>query len=217
VERLASPPNRTRGRVLVCDANADMRQYLSRVLGLESGADEYLVKPFSSRQLLRRVKNLILVKQTRDALQLALATQEGDLSHLTEELMSSRHALARSEAYLEEAQRLTGTGAWAWNPGTGVLFWSPEHFRILGLDAHGPPPTYPELLHYIHPEDRQVLQQAFENAVKEAKDYECTFRVVRPDGTIRHINSLAHPRLDPSGAISEYVGTIIDVTESSPR
>src|SRR5205085_1938278 len=42
--------------------------------------------------------------------------------------------LRQSEAYLAESQRLNHTASWAWNVSSGDLFWSPEHFRIFGLD-----------------------------------------------------------------------------------
>ena len=49
--------------------------------------------------------------------------------------------LRRSEFYLAEAQRLSHTGSWSWNVSTGELFWSAEHFRILGLHPEKTPPA----------------------------------------------------------------------------
>ena len=57
--------------------------------------------------------------------------------HMTERKRADL-ALRQSQAYLAEAQRLTHTGSWAYNPATGkVTDWSDEAFRIFGLDAHG--------------------------------------------------------------------------------
>jgi transcriptional regulator with GAF, ATPase, and Fis domain len=39
------------------------------------------------------------------------------------------------------------------------------------------------------------------------------FRIVCPDGTIKHIHSLAHPLFNAAGELTEYVGTTIDTTE----
>jgi C4-dicarboxylate-specific signal transduction histidine kinase len=68
-------------------------------------------------------------------------------------------------------------------------------------------------MQWIHPEDRSFVQQAFEKAIRERGDFELDCRVVRPDGTVRHVHSLAHPVFDETGELSEYVGTTIDTTE----
>ena len=121
--------------------------------------------------------------------------------------------LRRSEAYLAEAQRLSHTASWAWNVFTGDVFWSQELFRIYGVDPEQVKPGYPSVMQYIHPEDRARAQTTFENAVREEKDYELPYRIVWPDGTIRHVNNLAHPVFDESGKLIEYVGTTIDTTD----
>jgi len=120
--------------------------------------------------------------------------------------------LRRSEAYLAEGQNISHTGSWAWNVTTGGLFWSLEHFRIFGLDPEKVKLTYEMVLNCVHPEDRSLLQQTFENAVRNGEDCALDFRIVRPDG-IRHVRSVAHAVFDDDGAVIEYVGTVIDTTE----
>jgi PAS domain S-box-containing protein len=129
------------------------------------------------------------------------------------ERQRAEEELRRSEAYLAEAQRLSHTGSWAWNVSTGDLFWSQEMFRIYGLDPKKVKPGYPMVLNYIHPEDRSRVQQTFEDAVRDKRDYELAYRVVWADGAVRHVNNLAHPVFDQSGTLIEYVGTTIDTTE----
>lgn len=125
----------------------------------------------------------------------------------------AQEKLRRSEAYLAEGERLSHTASWAWNVTTGDLFWSPELFRIYGLDPETTKPGYPSVMAYIHPEDRARVQRVFEDAVRERRDYELAYRVVWRDGTIRHVNNIAHPAFDAAGAVVEYVGTTIDTTE----
>ncbi len=121
--------------------------------------------------------------------------------------------LRRSEAYLVEAQRLSHTASWAWNVSTGELYWSAELFRIYGMDPETVKPTYPEVLNYIHPDDRARVQRVFETAVQEQQDYELVYRVMWADGRIRHVKNLAHPVFNEAGTLVEYVGTTIDTTE----
>src|SRR5262249_52428751 len=119
----------------------------------------------------------------------------------------------RSGAYLAEAQRLSHTGSWAWNISTGEPFWSVEHFRIFGLDPEQTKPSYEMFFQTVHPDDRPSTQEGFERAVRGRSDYETEYRVVRRDGTIRHIHSISHPVFNEAGDVTEYVGTVIDTTE----
>ena len=120
----------------------------------------------------------------------------------------------RSRAYLAVGERLSHTGCWAWNVATRTSYWSDEHFRILGLEPGSVTPSYETFFATcVHPEDRLRVQREFDTAVRNRVDYECRYRIVRPDGAIRHLHSLAHPVFDTSGALTEYVGTFIDETE----
>ena len=125
----------------------------------------------------------------------------------------SEAALRRSEAQLIEGQRISHNGSWSWNAESGELFWSAEHFRIWGLDPAQAHPTAAEAVGMVHPDDQQRMWRVWEEAIGARTKYECEFRVVRSDGTIRHVHSLGQPRLDSSGALVEYVGTVMDVTE----
>jgi PAS domain S-box-containing protein len=110
---------------------------------------------------------------------------------------------------------LTHTGSWAWNARTGTLFWSQEIFRIYNYDPQEIGPTWPQFLERVHPEDRPQIEQRarMEASEKEWVDSQHDFRIVLPDGTIKHLHSVAHPVRDGSGEITEVVGTVMDVTE----
>jgi PAS domain S-box-containing protein len=124
-------------------------------------------------------------------------------------------ALRRSEGYLAEAQTLTRSGSWAWNVLTRDVFWSREMFRIFGYDPDGTKPTMSLFLDRVHPEDRPLLERRarIESAQKESEDSEGDYRIVLPDGTIKHLHSIAHAVINKSGEASEVIGTTMDVTE----
>ena len=123
-------------------------------------------------------------------------------------------SLRQNEAYLAEAQRLTHTGSWAFNPGTGkVNYWSDEMFRIFGIGVRNEPPTYDEQVRQTHPEDRARNRDAVELAIREKTGFVLDYRKVMADGTVRHLHSIGHPVLDNTGALVEFVGTVVDVTE----
>jgi signal transduction histidine kinase len=121
--------------------------------------------------------------------------------------------LRRSEAYLAESERLSHAGTWAWNVSSGEVFWSVEHFRICGVDPQRFTPTIDTAQGVIHPDDRAATMQALYSAKDSGKRFERHLRVVRPDGTIRHVHSLAHPVFNVNGELTEYVGAIVDLTD----
>jgi PAS domain S-box-containing protein len=121
--------------------------------------------------------------------------------------------LQRSEAYLAQAEKLTHTGTWAWDPRTDqVLFCSEEMFRLFGLDPRGSLPTRNNFRQRVHPEDRDRLDKSFEKSLRDKAESFYEYRVLMPDGTVRHINASGHPVLDEDGELIEYVGTAVDVT-----
>jgi PAS domain S-box-containing protein len=125
----------------------------------------------------------------------------------------SDEAVRRSEVQLAEGQRISHTGSWSWNAGSGELNWSAEHFRIWGLDPAQPQPTAARVVGMAHAEDQPRMWRVWEEAVGERRDFDCEFRIVRPDGFIRYVHSLGRPVLDGSGGLLEYVGTVVDLTE----
>ena len=126
----------------------------------------------------------------------------------------AQEKLQRSEAYLAEAEKLTHTGSWAWDPRTEkVLHCSEEMFRIFGLDPRESLPSRENFRQRIHPEDRDWVKERFEKSLRERVDGFAEYRVLLLDGTVRHINASGHPVLDEDGELIEFVGTAVDVTE----
>ena len=122
--------------------------------------------------------------------------------------------LRESEAYLAEAQRLSQTGSWAWNPATGdIRYWSEMCYCVLGFDPAGPLPRFEEFFHRIHPDDQAATRERFEKAIRDNADFELDHRVVHPEKGIRDIHVVGHAVLDGSSNVGEFVGTVIDVTE----
>src|SRR2546426_7845 len=119
--------------------------------------------------------------------------------------------LERSEAYLEEAQRLSHTGSFGWKPSTGEILWSDETFRIFQFDR-ATNPTVERILQRIHPADAGLVQQITERASRDGKDFEYECRLAMADGSIKHIHVVAHVVRGRSGAV-EFVGALTDITE----
>jgi formate hydrogenlyase transcriptional activator len=121
-------------------------------------------------------------------------------------------SLRRSEFYLGEGQRLAHMGSWAFNPAGFFDYWSPELFRIYGLDPSQGPPTLAEYLAKIHPQDRDFMARTIERMLADASGCDVKKRIMGPGGAIRHVRCVGVPVLD-QGIFKGVVGTAVDVTE----
>jgi PAS domain S-box-containing protein len=142
-----------------------------------------------------------------------VATIVGTAMDITERKLADE-ALRRSEAYLADAQRLTHTGSWAHDGRTREpLYWSEEVYRILGVDPQNGLPTRDQAWERIHPEDRTKFKEASDKTFREKVDYDIEYRIVPPNGAIKHVHAIGHPVLNGNGDVVEVVGTIVDITE----
>jgi PAS domain S-box-containing protein len=130
--------------------------------------------------------------------------------HITER-KRVEEALRRSEAYLAEAQRLSHTGTMVLNA-AGPVYLSEESYRIWGLDPGQNLPDRETLLQRIHRDDRERVNAQTQAALAEKRDYLLEFRIIRPDGTVRHLEATGHPLLPAKGDV-EVLGTYVDVTD----
>jgi len=128
-----------------------------------------------------------------------------------EDQRRAEDSVRRSEAYLAEAQRLSRTGGFGWRPSTGEIFWSEESFRIFQYDRTTKP-TVQTILQRVHPEDVPKVKQTIDRALQGGKYFEHEYRLVMPDGSVKHVHVVAHALSDESGSI-EFVGAVMDVTE----
>jgi PAS domain S-box-containing protein len=124
-------------------------------------------------------------------------------------------ARRESEAYLAEAQRLSHTGSWAWAPATGeIRYWSEETYRVLGFDPDAGPPRFEKFFGRLHLEDQDRVRELFGKAIAQNADFETDYRVIHPSGAVKDIHAVGHPVCDAAGHLVEFVGTVIDITES---
>jgi PAS domain S-box-containing protein len=127
-----------------------------------------------------------------------------------EDRKRTENALRQSEAYLAQAQRLSLTGTFGWRVATGENTWSAETFRIFGYDEASSA-TVDMVLARTHPEDRVAVRKAIDRASTDQNDYDHAYRLMMPDGSVKHVRAVARATRDASGGI-EFVGAVTDVT-----
>ena len=121
-----------------------------------------------------------------------------------------KEELRRSEAFLAEAQRLSLTGSFYWRVPTDEITWSEQLYRIFGFDRGAL--VTPELIgSRVHPEDSPLLHDIIERARGTGTDFECEYRLLMPDESVKYLHMVAHGTRDEDGR-PEYIGAVQDVT-----
>jgi len=138
----------------------------------------------------------------------------GTVMDVTERICTEEK-LRRSEADLLEAQRISQTGSWKLDVSSGKVIVSPQIFRIFGVKPDEGMSTPEFWLNRNHPEDAKRIQELFERSTIQKTNYDADYRIVLPDGSIKHLHAVGHPVLNESGDLVEFVGTAIDVTEQA--
>jgi PAS domain S-box-containing protein len=116
-----------------------------------------------------------------------------------------------SELYLAEEQRLAHEGSWTFDR-AGFAYWSPELFRMHGLDPTRKPPTVGEYLGCVHPQDRASVADLIKGLSAKASPFDVTKRIVRPNGEVRYIRCVGVPVFEDQ-SLKRYVGSALDITE----
>ena len=121
--------------------------------------------------------------------------------------------LRRRGRQLTEAQQLAHLGSWEWNVRTNRVTWSDELYRIYGLAPQEFEATYEAYLELVYPDDRGLVRKAIETALHDLKPFAFEERILRPDGTIRTLQSQGEVVLDEDGRPLRLVGICQDITE----
>ena len=138
----------------------------------------------------------------------------GCITSLTLSPESAGESLRQREI-LDEAQAIVHMGAWEWDVAGGQLWWSDEVYRIFGYPPQAFPADYDAFMAAVHPDDRQLVADALDVALKEGVRYDVRHRIVRPDGQERHVIEKATVAREADGRVRRLLGTVRDVTEES--
>ncbi|MDQ8184792.1 PAS domain S-box protein [Pelagicoccus sp. SDUM812002] len=114
---------------------------------------------------------------------------------------------------LELAVRAAGVGIWDLDIANERLIWDEQMFALYGIDQSSFEGSYSDWEKGIHPEDFARSVQEAQDAISGIRDFNTKFRVVWPDGTIKHLRALAIVQRDENGEAVRMVGTNWDVSD----
>lgn len=170
------------------------------VVGLsESGVLKPLADARQQAQLLTTLLSLVLVGVGAGIGWLLLRLEAG------------QRAMDEGRARLQEAQRIAHVGHWRIDERDGAMLCSDEVYRIFGQDPASFQPSFSTYWQQVCPDEKDSLRRLFDDALADRSHLDSVHRIVRPDGTERHVRLLGQS--EPGEHGPSYHGTIQDVTE----
>ncbi|MBD2179092.1 PAS domain-containing protein [Pseudanabaena sp. FACHB-1998] len=142
--------------------------------------------------------------------QVALLIPEGrDIS----DMKAIEKELRKSEARLEEAQRVAKVGNWEWDVISNKANWSQELFHIYGRDPNLGAPSYEDVLLLYIEEDRAKHSQAIQLTISKGESYYQELRISQTDGSYRYLYVIGHAEFNTDGQVSRLYGTAQDISD----
>ena len=140
----------------------------------------------------------------------AAAHRDGEGTRLAGSVAVS---ISAREQLLLESERLSHVGSWVWDLDTNSVFWSDELYRILGYESVGDTATTEAFFARVHPDDRARVRSLAAKSAASGLSHQVDFRILRPDGEVRHATMGGAMIFDDGGTLRRMVGSVRDLTE----
>jgi len=127
-------------------------------------------------------------------------------------LRASAEHVRERERQLAEAKAIAHVGSLEWDVATGAVTWSNEQCRLFGIPV-GSPASYEGFVTRVHPEDRERVQGIIAEGLAERRTKEYEWRLVRSDGSTRHMHTVSIVVTDATGKPVRMAGTSVDITD----
>lgn len=137
----------------------------------------------------------------------------GSVERARTELETLNVALARREAMLAEAQKISRMGSWEWDIDANEIHWSEELFRIYGVDPETFDPESDQRQQAVHPEDRDYVRSIVDGAIEKREGFNFEYRIVLPSGDVRVVQASGKIDALEGGEKPRLFGVVQDITE----
>lgn len=129
------------------------------------------------------------------------------------ERSQAENALRKSERLLRESQQMAHIGSWELDLVENVLYWSDENYRIFGIDRERFGASYEAFLNIVHPDDREMVNEAYTSSVRDHTPYMLEHRLLFPDQRVRFVLEWCETFYDEEGKPLRSIGTTQDITD----
>jgi PAS domain S-box-containing protein len=176
-------------RIPVLQISATHVTEADQQVGMESGAEIYLVEPLAPEELITVVRTLLRLRQTEVG-------------------------LAASEERLRLATESAGIATWEVDLRTGTAVWDVQMERMLDFASRPAPANIAQWIERIHPEDRSETLRAFDDARLRQGQFRHEHRIIREaDGEERWLAATGLFHADETGQRTRFIGVMLDITE----
>ena len=127
--------------------------------------------------------------------------------------MESEKSLNEREARLLEAQELGQIGHWERRLDNQQLIGSNQIYSIFEVDSTRFDASYEGFLEVIHPEDRQRVNEVFNESITSQQPYQVVYRLLMADGRIKWVDERGQTTYSTSGTPLISRGTVQDITQ----
>ncbi|MED3823997.1 EAL domain-containing protein [Priestia flexa] len=118
------------------------------------------------------------------------------------------------QTQLNMEQKLANIGSWYYDVLENESYWSRQMYVIFGMEETSDfIPSYDEVLTFVHPGDRQRVNQTIKRAIEKGDSYSIKYRLVQPSGHSRIVFEQADPVIDEKNQVVQLLGVVFDVTE----
>ena len=163
---------------------------------VKAGAQDFLVKGQFDGKLLGR--------SVRYALQRHKEQQK---------LEDAAHNLAVNEKRYIEAQKMAQFGNWEMDIVTNEMKWTNEVFRIFNFQPGSMNPGLSDYISYVHIEDREQVENFFDEAAKDGKLHTIEHRIILEGSNLKYLSVQAKVNYDELTQRLLLIGAIQDITE----
>ncbi|MGA9189001.1 MAG: PocR ligand-binding domain-containing protein [Methanosarcina sp.] len=151
-------------------------------------------------------------KNAEEALKKAYDNLEKNVKARTAELEEAYKSLRENERRLSEAQKMAHLGNWDRDILTGELYWSDEMYRLFGFNPQEFSATYSTFLSFIHPDDRNYVDNTVKKAYDE-KSFDIDYRIILANGEERVVHGQGEVIFNEGNIPVRMRGTVQDITE----
>lgn len=151
-------------------------------------------------------------KEAEARLKSMLDNLEELVEERTMQLEKTYKSLEESERGLAEAQKMANIGSWHCNFITGEVNWSDELYRIFGFDPKKLALPYNEYLDYVHPDDRDYVDNAYKEAIN-GNLLDIDHRIVLANGEVRTVHVRSEVIFNEENIPIRANGVVQDITE----
>lgn len=173
-------------------------EYLQKAISI--GISGYILKPLDVKLFLQEIEKFKEIVTLKKQFTLNKVKEKELLEYKI------------NESRLNTAQSLASIGSWELDLFNNELYWSAEIFNLFEIDSSKFTASYEAFLNTIHPEDRDLVNNAYLNSLKTKEKYTIQHRLLMSDGRVKYVEEKCESYFDKEGNPLKSVGTVQDIS-----